>query len=161
MPNPEREETIMGRLLGKRRPTAQVGASQKATTEAPATVEGTAAVDDSSEEVVVGFIGEIRLFSANFAPPGWMMCDGQLLLVNDHLHLFSLVGTTYGGDGRTTFGLPDLRGRSAIGFGQAPGLPEHRLGRSGTFAPGDGTPDHGHLALNYMICLDGVFPTRT
>ena len=57
------------------------------------------------------FVGEIRMFAGNFAPRGWAFCDGQLLAVSQNDALFSLLGTIYGGDGRTTFGLPDLRGR--------------------------------------------------
>ena len=59
-----------------------------------------------------GFIGEVRLFAGNFAPRGWAFCDGQLLAISTNTALFSILGTTYGGDGRTTFGLPDLRGRT-------------------------------------------------
>ena len=62
------------------------------------------------------FLGEIRPFGFNFAPRGWALCDGQILPINQNQALFSLLGTTYGGDGRTTFALPDLRGRSPIGF---------------------------------------------
>lgn len=57
------------------------------------------------------FIGEIRMFSGNYAPPGWLMCDGQLLTISDNEVLYALLGTTYGGNGSSTFGLPDLRGR--------------------------------------------------
>ena len=59
------------------------------------------------------FVGEIRMFAGNFAPRGWAFCDGQLLAVSQNDALFSLLGTIYGGDGRTTFGLPDMRGRRA------------------------------------------------
>lgn len=68
-------------------------------------------------------LGEIMLFAGNFAPRGWAFCNGQLLPIAQYTALFSLLGTTYGGDGRTTFGLPDLRGRAPLGFGQGPGLP--------------------------------------
>ena len=74
------------------------------------------------------FIGEIRMFAGNFAPRGWAYCDGQLMNVNQNEPLFSLVGTIYGGDGRTTFGLPDLRGRIPIHAGQGPGLSSRRIG---------------------------------
>ncbi len=77
------------------------------------------------------FIGEIIMFAGNFAPRGWALCDGQLLPVAQHTALFSLLGTNYGGDGRTTFGLPDLRGRAPIHAGQGPGLTDRRLGHSG------------------------------
>jgi microcystin-dependent protein len=74
------------------------------------------------------FIGEIRMFAGNFAPRGWAFCDGQLLAVSQNDALFSLLGTIYGGDGRTTFGLPDLRGRIPIHAGTGPGLSQRRLG---------------------------------
>jgi len=68
------------------------------------------------------FVGQITIFGGNFAPRGWAFCQGQLLPISQNDALFSLLGTTYGGDGRTTFALPDLRGRCAIGMGQGPGL---------------------------------------
>jgi len=77
------------------------------------------------------FVGEIRMFAGNFAPRGWAFCDGQLLAVSQNDALFSLLGTIYGGDGRTTFGLPDTRGRIPIHAGHGPGLSERRLGSKG------------------------------
>ena len=74
------------------------------------------------------FIGEIRMFAGNFAPYGWAFCQGQLLPIAQNQALFSLLGTTYGGDGRTTFALPDLRGRVPVGFGQGPGLSNRVIG---------------------------------
>jgi microcystin-dependent protein len=74
------------------------------------------------------FVGEIRMFAGNFAPRGWAFCDGQLLAVSQNDALFSLLGTIYGGDGRTTFGLPDMRGRIPLHAGQGPGLSQRRLG---------------------------------
>lgn len=68
------------------------------------------------------------MFAGNFAPRGWAFCDGQLLAVSQNDALFSLLGTIYGGDGRTTFGLPDMRGRIPIHAGHGPGLSERRLG---------------------------------
>lgn len=164
------------------------------------------------------FIGEVRMFAGNFAPRGWALAQGQLLAISSNSALFSILGTTYGGDGRTTFGLPDLRGRSPIGQGSGPGLPSIRLGQkngdvevavgpnhqhiqyavkakdgvdnnatSGTtknrilFAEVDaseseeamvssstGTTDsnpkdnyHPGLGINYIICLQGVYPSRS
>jgi len=79
------------------------------------------------------FLGEIILFAGNFAPRGWALCEGQLLSINQNQALFSLFGTTYGGDGRTTFGLPDLRGRAPVSEGHGAGLTNRALGsRSGT-----------------------------
>lgn len=77
------------------------------------------------------FVGEIRMFAGNFSPRGWALCDGQLLAVSQNDALFSLLGTIYGGDGRTTFGLPDLRGRLPIHAGNGPGLSPRRLGAQG------------------------------
>jgi len=74
------------------------------------------------------FIGEIRMFAGNFAPRGWATCDGQLLSVSQNDALFSLLGTQYGGDGRTTFGLPDFRGRIPLHYGQGPGLTSRPIG---------------------------------
>jgi len=65
------------------------------------------------------YVGEIRLFAGNFAPAGWMFCDGQLLPISENETLFQLIGTTYGGDGQSTFALPDLRGRVPIHFGNS------------------------------------------
>jgi microcystin-dependent protein len=74
------------------------------------------------------FLGEIRAFGFNFAPRGWAMCNGQLLPIAQNQALFSLLGTTYGGNGQTTFALPDLRGRVPIHMGQGPGLSSKDLG---------------------------------
>jgi microcystin-dependent protein len=76
-------------------------------------------------------LGEIRMFAGNFAPRNWAFCQGQLLSISQNTALFSLLGTTFGGDGRTTFGLPDLRGRVAVGQGQGPGLQSYDLGEPG------------------------------
>ena len=77
------------------------------------------------------FIGEITMFAGNFAPRNWAFCDGRLLSVSQYTALFSILGTTYGGDGRTTFGLPNLKGRTAVGEGTGPGLTTLRLGQIG------------------------------
>lgn len=77
------------------------------------------------------FIGEIRMFAGSFAPRGWSFCSGQLLSISQNDALFSLLGTTYGGDGRTTFGLPDLAGRVPLHFGQGIGQSNRRLGEKG------------------------------
>jgi len=69
------------------------------------------------------YVGEIRIFAGNFAPNGWAFCNGALLSIAENEVLFNLIGTTYGGDGQETFGLPDLRGRAPIHFGTGPGLP--------------------------------------
>lgn len=77
------------------------------------------------------FIGEIKLFAGNFAPRGWAFCDGQLLPINQWQALFSILGTMYGGDGRTTFALPDLRGRVPLHPGTGPGLSTYSVGENG------------------------------
>jgi microcystin-dependent protein len=95
------------------------------------------------------FIGEIELWAGDFAPRGWALANGQLLLIAQNTALFSLLGTTYGGDGRTTFALPDLRGRVVIGMGQGPGLTNRPLGqKSGSEAvtlTESQLPSHHHL----------------
>lgn len=169
------------------------------------------------------FIAEIRLFAGNFAPRGWAFCHGQILPIAQYTALFSLLGTTYGGNGQTTFALPDLRSRVAIHQGQGPGLSSYSLGeqggtetntlnasqlpvaapslnarnevgntddptnavlakpsngvmiyRSGTSANvnmnaasisglGGGQPVNNiqpYLGLNYIICLEGIYPSR-
>ncbi|NRB47283.1 MAG: phage tail protein [Saprospiraceae bacterium] len=77
------------------------------------------------------FIGMIVMFGGNFAPRGWAFCDGTLLSISQNQALFSILGTTYGGDGRTTFALPELRGRVAMHPGSGPGLRTRRLGEKG------------------------------
>ena len=74
------------------------------------------------------FLAEIIMFAGNFAPRGWAFCQGQILSIAQNTALFSLLGTTYGGNGQTTFALPDLRGRVPVGTGQGPGLPNVNLG---------------------------------
>jgi microcystin-dependent protein len=75
-----------------------------------------------------GYIAQIILFAGNFAPRNWAFCQGQILAIAQNTALFSLLGTTYGGNGQTTFALPDLRGRVPVGTGQGPGLPAINLG---------------------------------
>jgi microcystin-dependent protein len=74
------------------------------------------------------FLGEIRPVGFNFAPVGWALCNGQLLSISQNSALFSLLGTNFGGDGRTTFGLPNLQGMAALGMGQGPGLTDYPIG---------------------------------
>src|SRR4051794_16502706 len=76
------------------------------------------------------FVAEIRIFGGNFAPRGWATCDGQILPISQNTALFSLLGTFYGGDGKSTFALPDLQGRAPIHQGQGPGLTDRALGES-------------------------------
>ena len=175
-----------------------------------------------------GYIGEIRMFAANFAPKYWAYCSGQLLPIAQNQALFSILGTTFGGNGTTTFSLPDMRSRTAIGVGQGPGLsnivegqimgtenntlintnlpahthvisgsakmlttttpadsptpvgnyfsndgsPKYKTSGSGAMKPATvalilggsgGTPVNNimpSLGINYIICLQGIFPSR-
>src|ERR1700710_1843658 len=95
------------------------------------------------------FVAEIRVFPFNFAPKGWAWCDGQILPLSQNTALFSLLGTTYGGDGRSTFGLPDLRGRTLIGQGTGPGLTNYSwgelIGTETTTMLYSNLPMHTHL----------------
>jgi microcystin-dependent protein len=132
------------------------------------------------------FTGEIRMVGFNFPPSGWAFCDGQLIPLSQNTELFSLLGTTYGGDGRSTFALPDFRGRTPIHQGQGSGLSPHDLGEAGgeetetlpsqgikvpqdptnpvpvIFAPG-GRPINNmqpYLTVSFIIALTGLFPAR-
>jgi microcystin-dependent protein len=77
------------------------------------------------------FLGQIMIFAGNFPPKNWAFCDGALMPIQQNTALFSILGTTYGGDGRVTFALPDLRGRVPIGMGPGPGLSPYQLGEKG------------------------------
>ncbi|GAA4712480.1 phage tail protein [Brevibacillus fulvus] len=96
------------------------------------------------------FLGEIRIFSGNFAPHGWAFCNGQLLLISQNTALFSILGVMYGGDGKTTFALPNLNGRAPMQWGQGPGLQARAIGETGGAATvtltGSQVPRHSHLA---------------
>jgi microcystin-dependent protein len=97
------------------------------------------------------FVAEIRIFPFNFAPRGWAWCDGQLLPLSQNTALFSLLGTTYGGNGKSNFALPDLQGRVPMHPGQGPGLSLHDLGETGgsetvTLLESE-IPSHGHSAM--------------
>ncbi|MCB9780650.1 MAG: tail fiber protein [Alphaproteobacteria bacterium] len=135
-------------------------------------------------------LGEVTFFAGNFAVRGWAIADGSVLPISSNSALFSILGTTYGGDGKTTFALPDLRGRAAIGSGTGAGLTETRLGakvgaEAATLAttesaarpraderPGNGPPTKTakpdqsiplrdpSLALTPLICTSGTFPSR-
>lgn len=136
-----------------------------------------------------GMLGEIRMFAGNFAPRSWAKCEGQLLPISSNQALFSILGTTYGGDGRTTFALPDMRGRVALGPGTGPGLPNVRLGQkagnlqsplkttkiathqhradgntavsaSGVTTASAASTAQPSIAVNFIICTQGIFPSR-
>jgi len=141
--------------------------------------------DDGAPFVGAGvtpILGQITAFAGNFAPSGWLQANGQNLLIDEHEALFNLIGTTYGGDGQTTFALPDLQGRVAVGaggefdLGETGGqeqtfltlsqLPNHIHGLPGggfTDPAGGGQPFSNmqpYLGLNYLIALQGIFPCR-
>ncbi len=96
-------------------------------------------------------LASITMFAGNFAPRGWALCQGQLLPISQNTALFSLLGTIYGGDGKVTFALPDLRGRAAIGFGQSPGGSNYSIGETGgvesTTLLLNQVPAHAHPAV--------------
>lgn len=111
------------------------------------------------------FVAEIRIFAGNFAPSGWAFCDGQLMSISQNTALFSLLGTTYGGDGKTTFGLPDLRGRAPMHPGQGPGLTSRTLGeRTGEAAVTllqTQIPSHTHAVSAANVRADTTNPTSS
>lgn len=110
------------------------------------------------------FVAEIRIFPFNFAPSGWAWCDGQLMPISQNTALFSLLGTIYGGDGKTTFALPDLMGRAAMHPGQGPGLSHHDLGESAgtetvTLLQSE-IPAHSHSALGTTTLANSRDPSN-
>lgn len=110
------------------------------------------------------FVGEIRMFAGNFAPRGWAFCDGQLLAISSNDALFSLIGTTYGGDGRTTFALPDFRGRLPVQHGQGPGLSNVRLGekfgQENVVLNTTNLPAHTHPVYGVVVAGSAATPSN-
>jgi microcystin-dependent protein len=109
------------------------------------------------------FIGQIKVFGFDFAPRGYALCNGQLLQIAQNQALFSLLGTTYGGDGRTTFALPNLQGRIPINQGQGPGLSPYVIGQrageeSHTLTVNE-IPAHSHLAVGNSGNADQTYPS--
>lgn len=111
------------------------------------------------------FLGQIIMFGGNFAPRGWAYCDGQLLPIASYTALFSILGTTYGGDGRTTFALPDLRGRVAVHAGHGPGLSTRPLGQRGgaetTTMQSANLPPHNHAATLNVSSANATISAAT
>src|SRR5215213_1523405 len=110
------------------------------------------------------FVAEIRIFPFNFAPKGWAWCDGQLLPLSQNTALFSLLGTTYGGDGKSNFALPDLQGRAPMHPGQGPGLSLHDLGETGgsetvTLLESE-IPSHSHNVIAQPAPADTNLPAN-
>jgi microcystin-dependent protein len=111
------------------------------------------------------FVAEIRIFPFNFAPKGWAWCDGQLMPLSQNTALFSLLGTTYGGDGKSTFALPDLQGSAPMHPGQGPGLSLHDLGETGgsetvTLLESE-IPAHSHALVAQVPPGDTNLPNGT
>src|SRR5438445_881147 len=103
------------------------------------------------------FLSEIRIFSFGFAPKGWALCNGQLLPINQNQALFSLLGTTYGGNGQTTFGLPDLQSRTPIHMGQGHTLGERGGEQNHTLSISE-IPTHVHFAQGTTLNADVAPP---
>jgi microcystin-dependent protein len=108
------------------------------------------------------FVAEIRIFPFNFAPRGWAFCNGQLIPISQNTALFSLVGTMYGGDGRSTFALPNFQGRTPIGQGQGPGLSNRSIGETGgsesvTLLQSE-MPNHTHTMSQSLRPADSLNP---
>ena len=108
------------------------------------------------------FVAEIRIFPFNFPPKGWAWCNGQILPLSQNTALFSLLGTTYGGDGKSTFALPDLQGRAAMHPGQGPGLSRHDLGETGgsetvTLLESE-IPAHSHALMSNAATANRTTP---
>jgi microcystin-dependent protein len=111
------------------------------------------------------FVAEIRIFPFNFAPKGWTFCNGQLLPLSQNTALFSLLGTTYGGDGKSNFALPDLQGRAPMHPGQGPGLSLHDLGETGgaetvTLLDSE-IPSHNHSLMVTGLNSQSTTPANT
>jgi microcystin-dependent protein len=110
------------------------------------------------------FLAEIRMFAGNFAPSGWALCDGSVLPISQNTALFSLLGTNFGGDGRTTFALPNLQGAAPMFWGQGPGLSQRDIGETGgttsvTLLPSE-LPPHTHTVGASGNDVDVASPTN-
>jgi microcystin-dependent protein len=106
------------------------------------------------------YIGLIIPWSPFFTPQNWLPCDGRLLYIWDYQALYALIGNQFGGDVRSTFALPDLRGRVPVGAGQGTGLDAVQLAQEST-PNAAGADGMAQLGMNYIICVQGYFPTRS
>lgn len=102
------------------------------------------------------YVGEIRMFAGNFAPVGWMFCEGQALAISENDTLFQLIGTTYGGDGQTTFNLPDLRGRLPVHQGTSSSGTTYQMGQTGGAEEVTLTVQQIPIHTHPMVVLDHV-----
>ena len=111
------------------------------------------------------FLGEIKAFGFSFAPRGWANCDGQMMPLSQNTALYALLGTQYGGNGKNTFALPDLRGRMVLGRGSANGT-DFKQGAESSFVSSETTSvpvdekSYGTLGVNFCIAIQGWFPQR-
>jgi microcystin-dependent protein len=134
--------------------------STRASPEQTASSGGT---DQAQRQEPKPLLGEIKLVPYSFAPKGWADCNGQLLPIGQNKALFSLLGTTFGGDGITTFALPDLRSRVPVHFGKGPSLQPVKLGEYGdeiriNAAEGATESTRAFLGLRFIIAIEGDFP---
>jgi len=109
-------------------------------------------------------LGEIRMFSGNYAPEGWALCDGSELPISGQYEaLYSVIGPVYGGNGETSFALPDFRARGAVGSGQGPGgaFQVGQMADTATIESTGGQPASPVLCVTFIICMDGAFPQRS
>ena len=111
------------------------------------------------------YVGEIRMFGGSFAPAGWAMCQGQLMPISENDTLFNLIGTTYGGDGQETFGIPDLQGRVPLHAGQGPGLSQtyqigEKAGVESVTITAQTLPIHNHSFLASINAATSTDPTN-
>ncbi len=108
------------------------------------------------------YIGEIRLFSGNFAPKGWAICDGRFLPIEQNQALFAVIGNSYGGDGKTEFALPDLRNRTPEGVSSSTKLGQktYYLVKQEEGLPTENTKPVSKITVQYIIALQGIFPTK-
>ncbi len=136
--------------LTKLRKISHTGKRMLASTIAVATLAVMLSWNTPEAYALDPFVAEIRVFAFDFAPPGWSTCEGQLILISQNEPLFSLIGTIYGGNGITTFALPDLRGRAVVGAGSGPGLSPRTLGArfdfENTTVAAANMPSHSHSA---------------
>jgi microcystin-dependent protein len=105
------------------------------------------------------YIGTIKLFAGNYAPHGWMHCMGQILPIQQYQALYAVIGNTYGGNPGINFMLPDLRGRVVAGFGEGRGLQPIEIAEIRDIGT-HGTSRQQAIGMNYIICVEGLYPSR-